>query len=294
MHIGLGCAVENMMQAAGPNGFAITVDVAPGSLLALAERGGHVLAATLTLTKLSAPQEGDALYGAIPKRHTNRYPYDRAKGLPSSAKMILADTAEDDGIKIFTFEDGDDRTRFDAAVVAATEEIVADAEMDEASGRWMRETPRDIAEHRDELNFDTAGLSPFITLAAKLLPTLPAEQSHKAWLAQTRDSQLPSAPLVGFIAVKDRYDRPQSLAAGRAWQRMQLTAATLGFVMQPINQPVETVDREKQLGKEAKSETRLTDITGAPDWQPTFAFRAGFPTRDAARAPRRALKDVLG
>jgi hypothetical protein len=292
MHIGLGCAVENMMQAAGPNGYSANVEFTPGSLLALTDRAGHALAATLTLAKLSAPLDGDALYNAIPKRHTNRFPYDRAKPLPASAKMILADTAEEDGVKLFTFEEGDDRKRFDTAVVAATEEIVADREMDEASGRWMRETPHEIAEHRDGLNFDTAGLSPFITLAAKLLPSLPPEQSHKAWLAQTRDSQLPTAPLVGFIAVKDRYDRAQSLGVGRAWQRMQLTAASLGFVMQPINQPVETVDREKQLGKEAKSEARLADITGAPEWQPTFAFRAGFPTREAPRSPRRALKDV--
>ncbi len=292
MHIGLGCAVENMTQAAAPNGYAVTVEAVPGSLLALTDRSGRSLAATLTLSRLSAPQDGDALYNAIPKRHTNRFPYDRAKGLPASAKAILADAAEEDGVRLFLFEEGDGRARFDAAVVAATEEIVADREMDEASGRWMRETPNDIAEHRDGLNFDTAGLSPMITLAAKLLPSLPAERSHRAWLAQTRDSQLPTAPLVGFIAVKDRYDRAQSLLVGRVWQRMQLTAATLGFVMQPINQPVETVDREKQLGQEPKSEARLASITGAPAWQPTFAFRAGFATREAPQSPRRALKDV--
>lgn len=292
MHIGLGCAVETMVQVAGPNGYKVTVDITPGSLLSLAERNTHILAATLTLAPLSAPAEEDALYQAIPKRHTNRGPYDRARGLPGSAKTILTDVAEEDGVQIYLFEDGEARTRFDSAVVAATEEIITDHDMVEASNAWMREGPSDILKYRDGLNFDTAGLAPWLTLSAKLLPSLPAEESHKAWLAQTRDCQLPTAPLTGFIAVKDRYDRALSLSVGRAWARMQLAAATLGFAMQPINQPVETVDRERQLGKEPKSELRLSAITNDESWQPTFAFRAGFPVREAAESPRRPLQSV--
>lgn len=291
MHIGLGCAVEQMVLAAGPNGYAATVEPEQGSLLALTDRTGMAKVATLRLTKLSTPAEADALYTAIPKRHTNRFPYDRAAGLPASAKDILADVAGEEGVKLFLFDDGDARDRFDAAVVAATEEIVADREMIEASQRWFRESPRDILDRRDGLTYDAAGLSPLMTAAAKIFP-VSAETSHQAWLAQTRDNQLPTAPLTGFLAVRDRHDRAQSLAAGRAWARMQLAAATLGFAMQPINQPVETADREKQLGKEPKSEVRLAAVTGAPDWQPTFAFRAGKPTVAAPESPRRALRDV--
>lgn len=292
MHMGLGCAVETMLQAAGPNGFQATIEIAPGSLTALAERGERVLAARLDLSRLSKPSDEDALYQAIPMRRTNRGPYDRARGLPASAKMILADVAEEEGVHLFVFDGGETRERFDAAVIAATEEIISDHDMVEASNAWMRESPADILKYRDGLNFDTAGLAPWLTFAAKLLPSLPAEESHKAWLAQTRDSQLPTAPLTGFLAVRDRYDRVQTLAVGRAWARMQLAATTLGFAMQPINQPIETVDRERQLGKDAKSEARLTEITGDASWQPTFAFRAGFPTREAAESPRRPLKNV--
>ncbi|HEY4345473.1 MAG TPA: hypothetical protein VGN05_14070 [Parvibaculum sp.] len=292
MHIGLGCAVETMVQAAGPNGYKVSVEIAQGSLLTLAERGSHILAATLSLSKLSKPTEEDALYLDIPKRHTNRGPYDQARGLPDTAKMILQDVSEGEGVQLFLFENGEPRALFDAAVVAATQEIITDRDMVEASNVWMRESPAEILKHRDGLNFDTAGLAPWLTLTAKILPSLPAEESHKAWLSQTRDSQLPTAPLTGFVAVKDRYDRAQSIAAGRVWTRMQLAATTLGFAMQPINQPIETVDRERQLGKEVKSEARLAAITGDASWQPTFAFRAGFPMREAAVSPRRSLKSV--
>jgi hypothetical protein len=37
-----------------------------------------------------------------------------------------------------------------------------------------------------------------------------------------------SAPLIGFIAVGDRYDREQCLQAGRLWQRTHLLATALG------------------------------------------------------------------
>lgn len=292
MHIGLGCVVETMMHAAGPNGYRVALNIPAGSLLSLTERGPRVLVATLALSRLSKPAEDDALYQAIPRRHTNRGPYERARGLPASAKMILMDVAEDENLQAFLFDDGDARARFDSAVIAATQEIIADREMEKASGAWMRESPDAILEHRDGLNLDTAGLAPWLTVAAKLLPSVSTEEAHKTWLAQTRDSQLPTAPLTGLIAVRDRYDRAQSLAAGRAWARMQLAATSLGFAMQPINQPIETIDRERQLGKKPLSEARLADLTGDESWQPTFAFRAGYAAREAPESPRRSLKSV--
>ncbi len=292
MHIGLGCVVETMMQAAGPNGYKVALNIQAGSLLALTHREPRLLAATLDLSRLSKPTEDDALYQAIPRRHTNRGPYERARGLPASAKMILMDVAEDDNLQTFLFDDGEARAHFDNAVIAATEEIIADRDMEEASGAWMRESPDAILEHRDGLSLDTVGLAPWLTVAAKLLPSASAKGGQKVWLSQTRDSQLPTAPLTGLIAVRDRYDRAQSLATGRAWARMQLAATSLGFSMQPLNQPVETIDRERQLGKEPLSEARLVGLTGDKSWQPTFAFRAGFATREARESPRRSLKSV--
>ena len=72
---------------------------------------------------------------------------------------------------------------------------------------------------------------------------------HAAWLNQTRDVQLASAPLTGLIAVSDRYDRKATLAAGRIWQRLHLSATARGLAMQPLNQPIEMIDRERQTGQ---------------------------------------------
>ncbi|MBX3495889.1 MAG: hypothetical protein KF769_06585 [Parvibaculum sp.] len=288
MHLGLGCAVENMVLAAAPNGFAVDVEFAPGSLLDIAGRDGQVLAATLHLARATAAT--DPLHAAIPHRHTDRNPYDAARPLAADA---FAGIAHEDDVRLWLFGDGEARKRLGAAIVEATNEIVADKEMIEDSHHWFRDGPDEIAREKSGLTLDTVGLSPALLAVAKLLPALPAEQSHGTWANQTRDTHVPTAPLLGLIATRDRYDRPQALAAGRLWQRLHLTGAAQGISMHPLNQPVETIDRERQLGREAKSEARLAGVTGDESWQPTFAFRAGYPTRVVRTSARRGVAEVV-
>ena len=96
--------------------------------------------------------------------------------------------------------------------------------------------------------FDAAGLSTMTLLFARLF-SVSAETSHRAWLDQTRDVQVPTAPIVGLIVVRDRYDRPSALAAGRVWQRLHLDGTLRGMAMQPLNQAVEMIDRDRQQGR---------------------------------------------
>ncbi len=289
MHIGLGCAIENMVLAAPANGYAATVESAPGSLTAV-ERGGLVRAATLRLSP--AGGDTDPLYEAIPHRHTNRYAYDRARGFPEELLRGFTATTADENVALSLFTEGKEYEALGAAIADATDEIVADHAMIEDSHAWFRDGPDEMARERSGLELDTAGLSPALLAAAKILPALPAEQSHAAWAAQTRDTHVPTASLLGLISVRDRYDRPQALAAGRLWQRLHLSASAAGIAMHPLNQPVETIDRERQLEKEAKSEARLAAIVKNPEWQPTFCFRGGYPTRDVIASARRSVETV--
>jgi hypothetical protein len=162
-----------------------------------------------------------------------------------------------------------------------------------ASDRWFRHGWVDVHRKRDGLTLDAAALGPFVTAMAKLLPPASAETSHRYWLAATRDVQVPTSPLFGLIAVRDLYDRPQALRAGQRWQRLHLMATARGLAMQPINQPVEMVDRERELGKAPRTADALAALTGDAAWKPTFAFRAGVPTRPAAPSPRRAVEAVV-
>ena len=74
---------------------------------------------------------------------------------------------------------------------------------------------------------------------------------------------------------------------------MHLWATTQGIAMHPVNQPVELVDRDRELGREAKAEKILAELTGDPLWKPTFSFRAGYALSEAKKSPRRPLEDVV-
>ena len=97
---------------------------------------------------------------------------------------------------------------------------------------------------------------------------------------------------MGFIAVRDRYDRTSTITAGRTWQRLHLNAIAHGVALQPLNQPIEVIDRERATAGGDAWNRRVVKLTG-DDWQATFSFRAGMPTKDAPPSLRRALKDIL-
>ena len=161
------------------------------------------------------------------------------------------------------------------------------------SDRWVRTSSAAVEKYRSGPTLDTAGLSSSTLLFAKLLPDLPAQMSHDAWLSQTRDRQLATAPVTGIVAVRDRYDRPAALTAGCVWQRLHLASVLAGVATQPLNQPMEMADREKQAGRVPAWEQRLAALIGSHDWQPTFLFRAGIPVQPAPPSPRRALDGTL-
>jgi hypothetical protein len=287
MHLGLGCAIENAVLAAAPNGYEATVELEPGTLLDMSSRNSTVRAATIHLTR----REGlavDPLYRLIPSRHTDRAAYRRDMPVPAEW-LALADGVQQDDVKLVSVEERS-RQAFDDAVMAATNAIIADETMIGDSDRWFRESRREIELHRDGPSLETAGLSPFRLTLARILPISP-EAAHEGWLSQTR-MQLATAPLTGLIAVRDRYDRPTALAAGRAWQRLHLSATARGVAVQPLNQPVEMLDRERQLGRGTSWAERMAELAGK-DWTATFAFRAGRPTVVAPAAARRPLAAVI-
>jgi hypothetical protein len=292
MHIGLGCALENMARAASVYGYRATVTPSPGALGPPPAPARTELVATVDLE--SGPARPDPLFEAIPRRHTDRAAYEAGRPVPAEAlaRMWATFEAETD-LRLFLFSAPREREQVGAAVVEATRTIIGDRRMVEDSERWFRFRWADLQEHRDGPTLDAAGLSPLLTAAAKMLPAPSAETNHRYWLTATRDVQVPSAPLLGFVAVRDLYDRPQALRAGRLWQRLHLLATARGLAMQPINQPVELVDRERELGRAPRAAAVLADLIGAPGWKPTFAFRMGVPTRPAGPSPRRPVEAVL-
>src|ERR1700675_1706224 len=64
-HIGIGCALENLMLSAAANGYSATLTLVPGKLAPIAAAAGQKLVARVDLVPGS--HEGSELYDTIPR-----------------------------------------------------------------------------------------------------------------------------------------------------------------------------------------------------------------------------------
>ncbi len=288
MHLGLGCALENMMLTASAEGYEVDLRPLPGTLTRPSDEQTFTKVATLNLT----PSEADTspLYKTIPERHTDRSNYApqevEKERLEEMAALTRADT------KLFLFEKGAAFNTFVEESVRATEAIIADEVMSHDSHAWFDKNWQEVQRDKDGPFIDTSGVSPLLRAAVKMLPPTSGKMLDDGWLSSTKTT-LAATPVLGLLAVRDLYDKPRTLNAGRVWQRLHLWMTAHGLAAQPVNQMLEVVDRERQLGKPAQMAEVLDKLTGDPTWKPTFAFRLGYPDTDVLPSARRPVSEVL-
>jgi nitroreductase len=289
MHLGLGCAIENLVCAA--RAFGLTTDVQPAEgRLELSPGRQPVLAARIVVA--AGQPSRDRFFDVIPRRHTNRGPY-RDEPIAPEQLQRLIDLVSSETVRLVLLVDDGARREFGALIVQATEQIVADPEMSMDSFRWIRTGRRDVLAHRDGVTIDASGTSRLMTVAAKMLPDLNAAKIDRIWVDTTRDVHTATASVFGMILIPDRLNMAQSIVAGRAWQRLHLAATAAGLAAQPLNQPVEMIDRHHMLGTQDEYGPSLGKLARASGWEPTFVFRLGYAVREAPRSPRRPLADVV-
>jgi hypothetical protein len=290
MHLGLGAAIENLVLAARAYGLAAAVEPVEGELT---PTPGDTPFRAARIVLRPAAAAGEDLFAAIPNRHTNRGPYRPDEAVAADRLQRVADLVTGSDVRVSFVTDETARRDLGAVIVEATGRIVADPEMSADSARWFRAGRQAIEAHRDGVTLDAAGLSPSMTALAKVLPDLSAQTSDQYWLSMTRDVQLPSAPVLGALFVRNRLDLAEAIAAGRAWQRLHLAATAEDLAAQPLNQPVERADRDAALGRPDTFGRELLKFCDEPGWEATFVFRLGVPERPAPPSPRRELAEVV-
>ena len=308
-HIGMGCALENLMLASAANGYAATVRMVAGKLGPIPAGGPAKLLARVGLAAAPADRrpttplqpeapegqgEPNELYDAIPRRHTNRSPYHLEKAIPSAFVEDLSGLARGEAaVKILLFTEAAQRQKIAEISSAANDEIYADPGVQRGSDRWIRTQWSDVQKYRDGLTIDAAGMPPIATGIAKMMTP-----GMLRWAASRRSKNgykelMLSAPLMGVIAVRDRYEQEQCLRAGRIWQRAHLLATARGVAARPCNESVEMMDRERLLAQPAMRAALLAEVLGDAAWQPTFVFYMGYPRWKARASPRRGVEDVV-
>lgn len=280
---GLGAAIANIETAAPARGFAVETLLRPDTT-------DDGLAARILLRE--QPAAPTALAAVIDQRSTNRAAYDPTRGVPAETLANLSSQDDNDTRIVWLPADSERGWMFAEATLLATRQITADSEMAEAGHHWFRANPKQVARHRDGVSTPTAGISPLVAALSPLAPPVDSREAGEYWLRSTQ-MHLATAPLYGLVVVRDVYDRRTQLLAGSRWQRTHLELTRQGLAAHPLNQLIEIVDRDRQLGRPSPTAELLTRLTGDRLWRPTFAFRTGYATREVPRSARRQLASVV-
>lgn len=274
MHFSLGCALENLLVAAPVNSYKTSVTLQPGKLEPPPPQPEPKLIARVMLAPGTSKSAMRELYEAIPNRHTNREPFHPEKAVPPDFVAALKRAASGDSdLRLFLFSDAAQRKKLVDAITASSS-FLADPEVQRGVRPWFRTTLEELQKSPDGAYVGPGG------------PSKPSSlEQYKAIMM--------SAPLFGVIAVRDRYDIPQTVRAGQLWQRAHLLATARGLAARPANGAVEIIDHERRLQQPPTTMARLAEIIGEPVWQPTFMFYMGYATQPALPSARRSVDDVL-
>ncbi len=291
-HIGIGCALENLMLAAAANGYLTNLTFLPGKLGPISPEPAPKLLARVDLAT-GSPEQSE-LYDAIPRRHTNRGPYAPDRPLPAEFVETLSHvTTNEPGVKLFLFTSQAERKQLVEIISTANDIIYADPEVDRGSGRWIRSHWSAIQKFRDGLTLDAFGQPPITTAVFKMMPLRMLRWAASLGPKGGYSRLMLRAPLMGVITVRDRYDQENCLRAGRIWQRAHLFATARGVAGRPCNEAVEMIDYERSHDQPAQRAKLLGELLGDPAWQPTFVFYMGYPTLAARASPRRPVESVV-
>lgn len=284
-HIGLGCALENLLIAGQAKGLAPVVSILPKpadpNLIAHVELGQ------------GTPASLD-LYRAIPKRHTDRSAYDTTRTVSQATLGVLDQAVADiSGARIVWISSDAPKRQIGQLIVEGAQAFAADREQSSDSHRWWRDSWSDIQRYKDGMTIDTSGASPLLIALGKILPPLSREQNDQSWIQLTRDQYVKSAAAFGVVVVRDEGDNSQRINGGRLYQRVHLAAVNRGLGMQPLNTLTERIDREKVLGIAPRFTEAVASLLQEPEWQPLMSFRIGYSTVTPAPSPRRPANEVM-
>jgi hypothetical protein len=268
MFFSLGCALENLLLAAKANHLRGKVTLPVGKLAPAESAPERHLAVRVDLS----PGVGGAneLFSAIPHRHTNRTLFDAQRELSAdflNSMRHLVDS-EDRDVKLCVFTAEVQRRRIVDLIWDASRNLMADEKVRRGTQPWYRTTVQQLEQLKDGAYVGSPDPASYVDMMS-------------------------SGRLFGLIAVRDRYDRPQTIRAGRVWQRAHLLATTRGVAARPANGAVEMIDHERQLNLPPKTMERLAGITGDSSWQPTFMFYMGLASAAAPASVRRPVQDVV-
>lgn len=262
LFVSLGCAAENLAQAAQAFG------------LRAAQRSAGRDGVALALD--AAPAVATPLYRAIPQRQCTRGEYD-GQPLRSDELRLLEQAGMGEGVRVILITERAAMEQVLAHVVAGNSAQMQDKAFVEELKAWIRFSRDEAAQSGDGL-FAGASGNPTAPrwLGSRLFDLFfKAGSENDKYSRQIRSS----AGIAVFVSQAD--DAAHWIEAGRCYERFALQAAALGIRNAMINQPVEVASLRPQLA------SQLGITAGRPDLVVRFGRGPRMPA--SVRRPVQAV-----
>jgi hypothetical protein len=270
LHVSLGCAAENLVQAALAHGLKAQPRFDPSG-------GGQVIVA-LEATKAAA----SPLFQAIALRQSTRTDFD-GKPVSSTDLRLLEQAGTGNGVQVMLLSERPAIEQVLEHVVAANSAQMGDPAFVAELKHWIRFSAGEAVRSGDGLYSITTGnpsLPRWLGSALFSMLFTPASENTK-YARQIRSS----AGIAVFVshAHGQEDQRATWVEVGRAYERFALQATALGIRNAFINQPVEVAALRPGFA------SSLALGGSRPDLVVRFGRGPGMP-----RALRRPLDEVLG
>jgi hypothetical protein len=264
LFVSLGCAAENLVQAALAHGLRGTPGVDAG-------RGALRIALEPTAAATSA------LFQAIPTRQCTRAEYD-GKPISNDELRLLESAAASGGVQIVWLTEKAAKEQVLEFVVQGNTVQMNDRAFVEELKAWIRFNGREAARQGDGLYSASSGNPTVPTWLGRMLFGLffTPESENDKYARHVRSS----AGIAIFVGPAN--DKAGWIEVGRAYERFALQAAALGIRNAHLNQPVEVASLRPQFA----------DAFGLSGRRPDLVIRFG---RGPALPPslRRPVQAVL-
>ncbi|MCT1399297.1 twin-arginine translocation signal domain-containing protein [Paenibacillus sp. p3-SID867] len=286
MHMGLGCALENLMLTARVKGYLPQLIYFPDPL-----NTEYIAKVEL----IPGKKDNSDLHQAITERHTHRGAYDTDREISSETFEQISEIGYDEpNVRLTWLTTADQKGRAGDLVIESTVAIIADPEMSHDSNRWFRGDWDELHKFRDGLTLDAQGGPAWVRAAGKILPNVSHDSANQFWLKSTRQTHVHTAAAYGLLSIPDLRNPADQVRAGRFWQRIHLKGTAEGLALHPLNQPMEMRDRELQLKSERRPfGQQLAQLSDSSAGEAVFLFRIGYPMAAVYPSPRRDLKDII-
>ena len=238
--VSLGCAAENLVQAAAADGRSAAVALAGGRVrIAL---GG-------------APQRRPPLFAAIAERQSTRADYD-GQALAAADLHLLEAAAAEPGVHLMLLPSRPRIERVVDLLVAGNTAQLADAAFVAELKAWIRFSAAEAQSSGDGL-FSGASGSPVMPrwLGSPLMGLFLAPKSDNDHYARQIRS---SSGMAVFVSEAD--DRAHWIEVGRCYERFALQATALGIRYAFLNQPVEVGSIRPQFAAALGIGSRRPDL----------------------------------